>query len=335
MPDPCLVNAHTHIYSGLAPLGMPAPGRAPANFRQILESVWWRLDRALDEGSLRSAARLYAAEALIHGTCVLVDHHESPGFIGGSLDVIADVCQQIGMHAVLCYGATERNGGRDEARRGLAECRRFIRSNSRPLVRGVVGLHASFTVSDDTIREAGQLCRELDTVVHVHVAEDRLDVDDAIRHGYAGPIERLETLGALVPGSILAHGVHLDASQVRRAAALNCWIVQNPRSNRHNRVGYPRALSESSRVALGTDGFASNMRDELVALESEAAAHGEDVDLARHRAAAGGMLAAERFGVSSLDRVPVDIARIEAAIGAIREEAGEAAAALWKRMSSL
>ena len=332
---PCLVNAHTHIYSGLAPLGMPAPRQEPANFQQILERVWWRLDRALDERSLRAAARLYVAEALIHRTSVLVDHHESPAFIGGSLDVIADVCQQFGMRAVLCYGATERNGGRDEARRGLAECRRFIRSNSRPLVRGIVGLHASFTVSDDTIREAGRLCRELDTVMHVHVAEDRLDVDDAIRRGYAGPLERLETLGALVPGSILAHGVHLDASQVRRAAARNCWIVQNPRSNRRNRVGYPRALAESSRVALGTDGFASNIGDELAALEREAAADGEDVELAHRRAPAGEILAAERFGVPSIEQVPVDVLRIEAEMGAIREEAGETAAALWKRMSSL
>src|SRR5450830_1738765 len=211
------VNAHTHVYSGLAPLGMPPPRHEPSNFLEILEAVWWRLDRAIDARSLRAAARLYVADALRHGTTVLVDHHESPSFIEGSLDVIADACEELGIRAVLCYGATERNGGREEATRGLAECRRFIRSNHRPLVRGVIGLHASFTVSDDTIREAGDLCRELGTVVHVHVAEDGADIDDAIRRGYRGPVERLHALGALPAGSILAHGE--DAGVVGRRAA--------------------------------------------------------------------------------------------------------------------
>ena len=141
------VNAHTHLYSGLVPLGMPAPEPAPTNFVEILERVWWRLDRALDETSLRASARLYIAEALELGTTVLMDHHESPEFIEGSLDILAEECERLGMRALLCYGATERNDGRDEARRGLAECRRFLETNERGGVRGAVGLHASFTVS--------------------------------------------------------------------------------------------------------------------------------------------------------------------------------------------
>ena len=127
------------------------------------------------------------------------------------------------MRAVLCYGATERNGGRDEARRGLAECRRFIESNTRPLVRGVVGLHASFTVSDETIREAGALCRELGTVLHVHVAEDRADVEDARRRGYRGPARAAAGARRAVRGSILAHGVHLTRDQVRTAS--DAWLL--------------------------------------------------------------------------------------------------------------
>ena len=170
------VNAHTHLYSGLAPLGMPAPVPPPTSFVEILERVWWRLDRALDEASLRAAARLYIAEALLAGTTTLVDHHESPSFIEGSLDVLGDAADELGVRLVTCFGATERNGGRLEARRGLAECARFVRQNRRPLVAGVVGLHASFTVSDETLDEAGALARELRTVVHVHVAEDRADV---------------------------------------------------------------------------------------------------------------------------------------------------------------
>ena len=324
------INAHTHIYSGLAPFGLPAPEPPPENFVQILERVWWRLDCALDERSLRASARYYVADALRLGTSALVDHHESPNFIEGSLDVLADTCQELGMPALLCYGATERNGGREEARRGLAECRRFIRANDRPLVRGVVGLHASFTVSDETIREAGELCAELGTVLHVHLAEDRADVEDAWRRGYEGPLRRLTTLGALPPGSILAHGVHLTASEVMETQARGCWLVQNPRSNRGNRVGYPAALAESSRVALGTDGYQSDPAAERAALLDEARLHGDDLVAAALRGDAGHALLAERFG-----EAPPAARAGNLDIETIGAEAEAEARRLWSRMAEL
>ena len=330
LPAIGFVNAHTHIYSGLAPFGLPAPEPPPENFVQILERVWWRLDRALDERSLRASARYYVADALRLGTSALVDHHESPNFIEGSLDVLADTCQELGMPALLCYGATERNGGREEARRGLAECRRFIRANDRPLVRGVVGLHASFTVSDETIREAGELCAELGTVLHVHLAEDRADVEDAWRRGYEGPLRRLTTLGALPPGSILAHGVHLTASEVMETEARGCWLVQNPRSNRGNRVGYPAALAESARVALGTDGYQSDPAAERAALLDEARLHGDDLVAAALRGDAGHALLAERFG-----EAPPAARAGNLDIETIGAEAEAEARRLWSRMAEL
>lgn len=298
------IDAHTHIYSGLAPLGMPAAEPPPATFVQILERVWWRLDRALDAESLRASARLYVAQALLAGTTTLVDHHESPGFIEGSLDVLAAACDELGIRALLCYGATERNGGREEARRGLAECERFLRASHHstlggPTLVGAVALHASFTVSDDTIREAAALCRERSAIMHVHVAEDGTHLADALdarARGYDGPLERLLALGALPPGSIVAHGLDLDAAQVRRARDAGCWIVQNPRSNHGNRVGYPHALSQSDRVALGTDGWPARMDDEAAALREHAAAHGDDMDAVARRVTAASALIAERFG---------------------------------------
>jgi cytosine/adenosine deaminase-related metal-dependent hydrolase len=261
----------------------------------------------------------------------LIDHHESPLLIEGSLDILADACQQAGLPAVLCYGATERNGGRDEARRGLAECRRFIETNTRPLVRGVVGLHASFTVSDDTVRDAAALCRELGSVLHVHVAEDRADVADAQRRGWAGPLERLDDLGALVPGSILAHGVHLNAAQVRRAEQLGCWLVQNPRSNQGNRVGYPAALAASTLVALGTDGYPSDMQAEQQALREDVQRHGDYAAAADRRAQQGQVLLAERFGGTA----PLPLATIDTDFDAIRAQAAEEAARLWSRMAQI
>ena len=331
MSAPGLVNAHTHLYSGLVPFGMPEPTPAPENFVQILERVWWKLDRALDADSLRASARWYVAEARRLGTVGLIDHHESPNLIEGSLDILADACQAVGMPAVLCYGATERNGGREEARRGLAECRRFIENNTRSLVRGVVGLHASFTVSDDTLREAAALCSELKTVMHVHVAEDLADVLDAQRRGWDGPLERLAEMGALPPGSIIAHGVHLDASQVRRCEQMGCWLVQNPRSNRGNRVGYPAALRASRHVALGSDGYPSDMQAEQVALLEDAPRHGDSMDAAARRFSASHELLAERFGGS----VPALGAGNGMDMEALRSEAIAQAVRLWERMAEL
>jgi cytosine/adenosine deaminase-related metal-dependent hydrolase len=243
--EPGRVNAHTHIYSGLAPLGMPAPEAAPENFLQILQRVWWRLDRALDEESLRASARYYVAQALLAGTTTLVDHHESPNFVEGSLELLADACQ-----------------------------------------------------------EAAGLCRELDTVMHVHLAEDLADVEDAIERGYDGPLERLLHFGALPPGSVLAHCVHCQAAQVRTIAAKGLWIVQNPRSNRGNGVGYPAALGESGRVAVGTDGYPARMEDELRVLRAEAAEHGEAEALVDARAHGGHRLGADRFGLQLAPLTP-------------------------------
>jgi cytosine/adenosine deaminase-related metal-dependent hydrolase len=349
------VNAHTHLYSALAPLGMPTPARPPRDFTEILRLVWWRLDRALDAATLRASARLYVAEALLAGTTTLVDHHESPTFIEGSLDVLAEAVEELGGRALLTYGATERNGGREEARRGLAECARFAKAARFERVKGLVGLHASFTVSDDTVREAGALCRALGVPLHVHVAEDKADVSDAEARGYPGPFERLAALGALPPRSILAHCVWLDESEVRAAAAAGAWLVQNPRSNTNNKVGYPRGLGASSRVAIGTDGFEADMEAEHRALDAEAVNREDPAsDEAREgRKLGGARLAAEYWGDTASDvvvGVPGEAPRtvivggrpvvqegrlVRAELAEIRAQAAEQATRLWARMRAL
>lgn len=297
------VNAHTHLYSGLAPLGMPPPSRTPKDFVEVLQLIWWKLDRALDEATLRAAARLYLAEALLAGCTTVIDHHESPNLIDGSLDLLAEEAKALGARLLVTYGATERNGGRDEAKAGLAECARFIKSNRAgarfPLVRGVVGLHASFTVGDETVREAGALAAELGVPLHVHVAEDKADVVDAQARGYEGPCERLHLLGALPKGSLLAHGVWLNEDQVRFADAAGAWLLQNPRSNQNNQVGWPRALSASGQVAIGTDGFPAAMDEEHAALATEAARNGDPLSDAALSARRGGghRLAESLFGL--------------------------------------
>lgn len=352
---PGAVCAHTHLYSGLTSYGMPAAEPTQANFMEILEKVWWRLDRALDADALRASARDYIAKALLSGTTSLIDHHESPHFIRGSLQVLADAAAELGVRTLLTFGATERNFGRAEAEAGLVECGNI---EETPLIRRLVGLHASFTVSDDTIRAAGEFCHALDTVMHVHVAEAMEDVEDARRRSYAGPLGRLIALDALPPGSILAHGVHLTADEVREADRRGCWLVQNPRSNEGNRVGYPDNLRYSEKVALGCDGWNADMAVEEAALLRLAAAHGDD--RATGRLDAGQRLIAERFGFPTtglapgaagdvvvrekgkLTTVVVDgrlVVRdgnlVSVDAGAIEAEARAEASRLWQRMEAL
>ena len=235
---PGLVCAHTHLYSALA-RGMPAPSHTPRTFPEILELVWWRLDRALDLEMLHWGARLGALEALEAGTTAIVDHHSSPGAIEGSLDVIAQACAEVGVRVVCCYEVTDRNGA-DGAKAGLAENERFVRAGGR----GLVGAHACFTLTDETLDAVCGLAADLDVGVHIHVAEDPVDEGAGVRLS-----------DRTADSWILAHAVHLDRS-------LAGTVVHNPRSNLNNAVGYGRP-ARFPRVALGTDGIGADMLEEF------------------------------------------------------------------------
>jgi cytosine/adenosine deaminase-related metal-dependent hydrolase len=221
---------------------MPAPNRSPHTFLEILELVWWRLDRALDLEMLEWSAKLGALEALEAGCTAIIDHHESPNAIEGSLSVVADACAEVGVRVSTCYGVTDRHGP-DGAARGLAENDRYLRSGGR----GMVGVHAAFTCSDDTLAAAAELARTHGVGVHVHVAEG---IDDL------GAAERLRSLSA--DDWLIVHGVHLADDH-----DLLGTIVHNPRSNMNNSVGYANPARFTNAVALGTDGIGADMFDEF------------------------------------------------------------------------
>ena len=212
---PGLVCAHHHLYSALA-RGMPAPPRTPTDFGEFLELVWWRLDAALDLEMIRWSAMLGALEALENGTTAIVDHHESPNAIEGSLDVIAEACAEVGVRSLLAYGITDRHGP-DGARRGLEENERFIRAGGR----GLVGIHAAFTCTDASLEAAAGLAADLGVGVHVHVCEGIGDADAPRR------------LAGLTRTTGSAHCVHLPTDH-----ALRGTILHNPMSNLNNAVGY-------------------------------------------------------------------------------------------------
>jgi cytosine/adenosine deaminase-related metal-dependent hydrolase len=238
---PGLVCAHHHLYSALA-RGMPSPPGTPHTFLQVLELVWWRLDRALDLEMLEWSAKLAAVEALQAGCTAIVDHHESPNAIEGSLTVLADACAEVGVRVVCAYGVTDRHGP-EGAARGLAENDRFLREGGR----GMVGVHAAFTCTDDTLAAAAELAERHGVGVHIHVAEGPDDVDAPAR-----------LAGLTDERWLLIHGVHLPDDH-----ELQGTIVHNPRSNMNNAVGYARPARFRNDVALGTDGIGADMLDEF------------------------------------------------------------------------
>ncbi|HKE76517.1 MAG TPA: amidohydrolase family protein [Acidimicrobiales bacterium] len=240
---PGLVCAHHHLYSALARGMPPPPGGPPADFTQILERVWWRLDAALDLDLVRWSALLGAVEALEAGTTALVDHHASPSAIDGSLDVIAEACAEVGVRVVCAYEVTDRHGPAGAAA-GLAENERFLKAGGR----GLVGAHACLTLSDATLEAVAGLAAERGVGVHVHVGEDASD---------AGAAERLRPHAT--DAWLLAHCVHAGPP-------LPGTVAHNPRSNMNNGVGYARPArwaAAGNRVVLGSDGIGAAMVDEF------------------------------------------------------------------------
>ncbi len=236
-----LVCAHHHLYSTLA-RGMPAPRRTPTSFQEILEQIWWRLDAALDLEMIRWSAMLGALEALEAGTTAIIDHHESPNAIEGSLATIAEACAEVGVRVVCAYGVTDRHGP-EGARRGLAENERFLRGGGR----GLVGVHAAFTCEPATIEAAAGLARDRGVGVHIHVAEGPSDAEAAQR-----------LAGLTREDWLLAHCIHLADDH-----ELAGTIQHNTRSNMNNAVGYARPYRFANPIVLGSDGIGAHMLEEF------------------------------------------------------------------------
>lgn len=257
-----MVCAHTHLYSTLA-RGMPGPPRPPANFLEVLELVWWRLDRALDDESVYWSALAGALDAARVGTTCLFDHHASPSSITGSLQVVREAIETVGLRGVLCYEVTDR-GGAAERDEGIKENSAFLDwvASNAGLFRGMVGGHASFTLSDRSLDACADLMRAFGAGLHIHVAEDAFDVEDTREKHRTGVVERLAGHNALNDRTILAHATHLDEREVRLARDAGAWLAHNPRSNLNNRVGYAPVAGFGDRMVLGTDGIGADLFEE-------------------------------------------------------------------------
>lgn len=297
------VCAHHHLYSTLA-RGMPGPSEAPTNFLSILERVWWRLDRALDPITIELSALQGSVEAVRAGTTSIVDHHASPEAVDSSLDEVASGIEQAGARAVVCYEVTDRHGI-ERGAAGVAENERFIRDNARSLVRGMVGAHASFTIGRRTMEKLVGTARDAGAPIHIHVAEDAADEEHSLDNFGSRTVHRLSAEGALGEGDLIAHGVHLDDSEIDMVRSSGAWVAHNPRSNLNNGVGYAPARRLGERVGLGTDGIDGDLFAETKVAYLAARAASIDVgsDWALGRLTAGAGIVGAAFGEPALGRL--------------------------------
>ena len=264
---PASICAHTHFYGAFA-RGMAVPGEPAANFPQILERLWWRLDKALTLEDVRYSALVCLVDAIRHGTTTLIDHHASPNCIDGSLDVIAQAVREAGLRACLCYEVTDRDGPK-RAQAGIAENVRFAKPQTqkpKAQIAATFGLHASLTLSDGTLADCVAAASELGLSFHVHAAEDLADQEDSWRKSGKRVIHRLHDAGILGPRTIAVHCVHVDQSELELLAETGTWVTHQPRSNMNNGVGVAPVeamLRAGVNVGLGNDGFSNNMFAEM------------------------------------------------------------------------
>ena len=276
---PGSICAHTHFYGAFA-RGMSIPGEPAQNFVEILQKLWWRLDRALDEESIRLSALVCLVDAIRNGTTTLIDHHASPNLIDGSLDIIAEAVNQSGLRVCECYEVTDRNGV-DGALAGIKENIRFakslvtrhprsatLRGLSSSLVTSAFGLHASFTVGQSTLERSIGEAKSIGLGFHLHVAEDSADeIDSEIKYG-ARVGDRLNHAGLLGEKTLSAHCVHVNDHEIALLAKTHTKVSHQPRSNMNNAVGTARVqdmLTAGVCVGLGNDGFSNNMFSEMKA----------------------------------------------------------------------
>ncbi len=266
--SPGLVCSHTHLYSALA-RGILAEIKPSKDFGQILAHLWWPLDRAIDEPILRASARSGLADAAFCGVTTVVDHHASPSFLDGSLDVIRAAYDEIGLRGLLCYETTDRNG-LPEGRAGVRENERFARAldaerkaGGKPRVEAAIGAHALFTIGEETLGLLSDAVKSTGRGIHIHAAEDKFDASDS-RHRYGlDLVERMDRAGLLGPKAILGHGLWLTPSEVEIINERDAFLAHNARSNMNNAVGYNALLPSVNNVVLGTDGMCADMAEEF------------------------------------------------------------------------
>lgn len=264
---PGLINTHMHIYSSFA-RGMAVPGKPSKNFMEILENLWWRLDKKLTLEDTKYSAYATYIDCIKNGVTTVFDHHASPFAIEGSLFTIKDVAKDLGVRTNLCYEVSDRDGLKtiDQGIEENVNFIKFAQNDESDMVKGMFGLHAAFTLSDETLEKCANEMANLDAGYHVHTAEG---IDDVIinKEKYNKKVvQRLNDFNVLNDKTIAVHCIHIDSEEMELIKENKSFVVHNPESNMGNAVGCApvvHLLNKGITVGLGTDGYTSDMFESL------------------------------------------------------------------------
>lgn len=263
---PGLINAHTHIYSGLA-RGLAIKDNNPTNFLEVLEGTWWNIDRHLSLDGTRASAVATYLDCIRNGVTTIFDHHASFAEIPGSLFAIEEVAKRMGVRSCLCYEVSERDGEKKcaESIAENADFARHCKEQNSDMMKAMFGGHALFTISDKTFE---QMVKANDgmTGFHIHVAEGMNDVYDSMRNYGCRPVNRLMYNGILGEKTILGHCIHVSPSEMEIIKETNTMVVNNPESNMGNAVGCSPVLHMHQKgilMGLGTDAYTHDMLESL------------------------------------------------------------------------
>lgn len=261
---PGMISAHCHFY-GQFVRGMPLKNPIE-NWQQVLSRMWWKVDRLLDPEQVYFSTLLGLIDGLKAGTTTYFDHHVSASCIPGSLDLIAKGMEQAGARGCLCYEVSDRYGP-EGARQGIEENRRFIQKTAQhPRLRGLMGMHAGYTLEDGTLAACVQAATELESGCHIHLAEAAADVCHSYHRYDRHVAQRMQEAGVLGPKTILAHGVHLKPQHWADIQQAGATVAHNCQSNLNNAVGcapVAEMLANGVRVAIGGDGYTYDLLKEL------------------------------------------------------------------------
>jgi cytosine/adenosine deaminase-related metal-dependent hydrolase len=251
------VNYHDHIYSRLAK-GLDIKGDM-SNFQNILKNLWWKLDSLLDLDMIKASAQMAAVESIKNGVTYIIDHHSSPNYAKDSLKTIAAILEEYQLRNALCFETTDRNGAKLKED-GFEENINFLENYTTENSKSILGLHASFTLDDDTLERASELVVKNNWGVHVHLCEDISDVDVSTSKYAARPMERFNKYNLLNEKSIVAHGIHLNEEDFDLLSNSGAALVFNLDSNMNNSVGLQKfkMIPRDIPILVGTDGMHSN-----------------------------------------------------------------------------
>ncbi len=261
---PAFINTHEHIYSAMA-RGLAIKGYNPQGFLDILDGQWWTIDRHLTLEQTKYSAMDTLLSCIRNGVTTIFDHHASFGQIKGSLFAIADAAKELGVRACLCYEISDRDG-MDKAKESVMENAEFIRyalQDDSDLIAGMMGMHAQFTISDQTMELAA--ANKPDEVgYHIHVAEGIEDLHDCLKKYGKRIVDRLMDWQILGEKTLLGHCIYINPHEMDLIQATNTMVVHNPESNMGNACGCPPTMELVKRgilTGLGTDGYTHDMTE--------------------------------------------------------------------------